>query len=237
MAMRPKISSSTPHTTSGIEEAPVSAIDPPDPEPPAPATVVDVTALTVNVTVRWGLIDPVMVTVYVPGVVGAAVNEPVAVPTPVVTCCGRLNPAAGATVVEVVDDVTAVTGAAHVVVVVVGVDWGWEKVIVSPTRQLGKVTVYDRPGAGDAGVTVAAPPPATVVVVVPPATDVVVVPPATVVVEDPPATVVVVVDPPATVVVVVVVVELVVSTVHVKLLGPAPAAACTANGVAQYRVV
>ena len=83
----------------------------------------------------------------------------------------------------------------HTPVADAGVDSGCRNVIVSPTVQFGKATLYEPPGVGEAGVTVAlVEPPATVVVVAP----------ATVVVVAP-ATVVVVVVLPATVVVVVVV--------------------------------
>ena len=135
-----------------------------------------------------------------PGAVGAAVKVTVAVPVPA-ACSGRSTPA---------------TGNAQVAVALVGVDWGWVTVIVSPTRQFGWVTLYEAPAVGTAGVSVAAcAAPATVVVVA-------------------PATVVVVVPAKVVVVVLVVVVPPVVAGAYVKLFGPAPETAAIVTLVAQY---
>ena len=131
--MRPNTSSKMPHTMTDVVDEPVAGIDPmepPDGLPPVDATVVDTTtgddAPTITkVAVRVPLVAPVEVTVYEPGVVGAAVKVTVAAPR-AAACSGRTRPA---------------TGSAHVAVALVGVDCGWVTVIVSPTRQFGCVTL------------------------------------------------------------------------------------------------
>ena len=95
---------------------------PPVVAPAPPTTGVDA-ATTTKVTVRWALAVPVIVTVKLPGLVGALVKLPVAVA--VVSCAGIRSPCTL--------PVSNVDALWHGAVTEAGVDWGWAKVIVSPT--------------------------------------------------------------------------------------------------------
>lgn len=121
-----------------VGDDPVEGIVPVDPDglPPVLAPLVEppptavVAPATTNVTVRCSLAVPVMVTVYVPGVVGA-VNVPVA--APVAVCAGRRNPATL--------PVSSADEPWHDRLTDDGVDCGCENVIVSPTSQFRKATL------------------------------------------------------------------------------------------------